>query len=216
MSRDDENETQAKSHSATTVQSRALKTRAALLRTTDRIVAEEGLAAVTTTHVAEVAGVAVGTLYRYFNDREALLLAAYDASVDRIVDACAARLVDLPNDLTLEQAASWMLSAYLDTALADPAHSGLLIAMRSIRPAGTDQNLDQQDRITTQLIRPFLLRFAEPALAAADLRFLRVLLGTLVDLYLTTPQGPEQSRLAAEIEAHMLLGIQRAVGQKAS
>lgn len=200
--------------SSAPMQSRALKTRATLLQSTDRIVAENGLAAVTTTYVAEVAGVAVGTLYRYFNDRETLLLAAYDASVDRIVDACAARLADLPKDLTLEQAARWMLAAYLDTALADPAHSGLLVAMRSIRPTGADQSFDQQDRITAQLIRPFLSRFPEPALAAADLRFLRVLLGTLVDLYLTTPQGPEREHLATEIEAHMLLGIQRATCQK--
>ena len=53
---------------------------------------EDGAEAVTTTRVAQQSGVAVGTIYRYFTDRNELLLAAYDATVTRIVAACASSI----------------------------------------------------------------------------------------------------------------------------
>ena len=71
------------------VQERALRTRAALLAATEELVTDRGIEAVTTTSVAAAAGCSVGSLYRYFADREALLLAAYDATVRRIVARCA-------------------------------------------------------------------------------------------------------------------------------
>lgn len=192
------------------IQLRAIRTRAALLATVDRIVAVDGHAAVTTTRVAEAAGVAVGTLYRYFTDRDALLLAAYDASVERIVSTCAARLKTMPSDITMEQAAISILRAYLETAVADPAHAGLLYAMRSIRPTAADQRFDQNDSIMAGLMGPFLQRYGGGQPSELDLRMLRILLGTLVDLYLISAPGPDRDRIAGEIEAHMLLGLQRA------
>ena len=74
-------------------QTRAKKTRDALLGAVERIVAAEGAEAVTTTRIAVETGVAVGTIYRYFDGREALLLSAYDATVARIVASCGAIIV---------------------------------------------------------------------------------------------------------------------------
>lgn len=45
----------------------------------------------------------------------------------------------------------------------------------------------------------------------ARLHFLSVLLGALVDLYLVTADGGERARLRQEIEAHMMLALDRAL-----
>lgn len=195
-------------------QARALRTRAALLAAVDAIVAAEGPAAVTTTSVAEASGVSVGTIYRYFPDREALLLAAYDASVERIVQQCAQALQDRPKLRSLEDEARRLLALYLATAEADTAHAGLLVAMRAIRPIALDQRGGESDLVADRLMAPLLARHALAA-PADDIVFLRLLMGAMVDLYLLSPAGPHRQRLAGDIEAHMLLALDRAVHRAA-
>lgn len=197
-------------------QKRARKTRAALLAAVERIAAAEEAEAVTTTRVAAETGMAVGTIYRYFADREGLLLAAYDATVARIVEACAARLEALDAAMPTAQAAQHMLAAYLEAADAIPAHANLLRAMRAIRPVGSEQG-GNEAVIVTGLLEPFLVKFAGTEAPAPErLHFMSVLLGTLVDLYLVTPEGAERARLRDEIEAHMLLALTRTQASPAS
>ncbi|WP_054313853.1 TetR/AcrR family transcriptional regulator [Mesorhizobium sp. 1M-11] len=193
-------------------QNRALKTRAALLEAVETLVAAEGHEAVTTTRIAMETGTAVGTIYRYFVDREALLLAAYEATVKRIVAQCASKLEALPADLAATDAAHILLSHYLEAAESIPAHTGLLAAMRSIRPIEADQQGNNQAGITGDLLVPFFARYAPGAqnLKPVQLRFLSVLTGTMVDLYLVTGDGADRARLREEIEAHVVLMVERA------
>lgn len=58
------------------LQARAQATVTAILEATLQVLGEDG-AAITTTRVAEVAGVSVGTLYQYFPNREAMLHALF-------------------------------------------------------------------------------------------------------------------------------------------
>lgn len=196
-------------------QNRALKTRAALLAAVETVVAAEGHEVVTTTRIAMEAGTAVGTIYRYFVDREALLLAAYEATVKRIVAQCASKLEVLSADLAATDAARILLSHYLEAAESIPAHTGLLAAMRSIRPIETDQQGNNQTGIMGDLLLPFLTRYAPGAqsLEPVQLRFLSVLVGTMVDLYLVTGDGVDRARLREEIEAHVALMVER-IGRK--
>lgn len=198
-------------------QNRALKTRAALLEAVETVVAADGHGAVTTTRIAMETGTAVGTIYRYFADREALLLAAYEATVKRIVAQCAHRLEMLPTDLAATDAARILLSHYLEAAGSIPAHTGLLAAMRSIRPIEADQQGGHQTGITGDLLLPFLARYVPDARSPepVQLRFLSVLVGTMVDLYLVTGDGLARSRLRDEIEAHVALMVER-LGRTAS
>ena len=191
------------------VQGRALRTRASLLDAVEAVVVAEGIAAVTTTRVAELAGVSVGTLYRYFVDREDLLLSAYDATVERIVAVCARELEILPDGIGIEDAARRLLGVYLDAAEALPAHAGLLKAMRAIRPVEADQR-DERSGVISEILAPFLARFS-PATSPdpARLNLLNVLLGTLVDLYLVTRDDADRAALRREIEAHVLLAVAR-------
>lgn len=192
-------------------QKRAIATRAGLLETVEHIVATETIEAVTTTRVAQESGVAVGTIYRYFRDREAMLLAAYDETVARLVRICQAALEELPDDIKLEEAGRQLLDIYLDAAEAIPAHAGLLKAMRQVRPIEAGLSHDG-DQIVTELVAPFFFRFA-PTVKAAPLRLLimSAVLGTLVDLYLVTPGKQDRALLRDEIEAHLLLMLARAV-----
>ena len=194
-------------------QDRALKTRAALLAAVEAIVAVDGHEAVTTTRVAAETGTAVGTIYRYFIDREALLLAAYEATVKRIVAQCASKLEALPADLTAAEAARTLLSHYLEAAESIPAHTGLLAAMRSIRPIEADQQGGGQTGITGDLLLPFLARYvpSQQSVEPVQLRFLSVLVGTMVDLYLVTSDSAARAHLREEIEAHIALMVDRMV-----
>jgi len=193
-------------------QRRAVETRMALLQAVEDIVAAEGVEAVTTTSVAERAGVSVGSLYRYFKDRNALLLAAYDATVVRIAAASARKLASLGEDTPVEEAARHLLEVYLKMAEAIPAHAGLLKVMRSIRPMGDEQDAANVT-IVSNLIAPFLKKFTPAAQSdPARLHFMNVLIGNLVDLYLVMPgTRPEHAAMREEIEAHMLLALERAI-----
>lgn len=76
-------------------QRRSKQTVAAILAATFRVLDESGAEGLTTTRVAAVAGVSVGTLYQYFPNREALLhallaehLAAAIDALEAAADAC--------------------------------------------------------------------------------------------------------------------------------
>jgi AcrR family transcriptional regulator len=79
------------------VQERSQATVTAILDATIRVLGEDG--ALTTTRVAEVAGVSVGTLYQYFGNREALIngvLADHLETAVAAVEEAAQAVVGLP------------------------------------------------------------------------------------------------------------------------
>jgi AcrR family transcriptional regulator len=64
-------------------QSRSRVTVDTILEATIRVLEQEGADAATTSRVAEVAGVSVGTLYQYFANRDAILHALQDRELER-------------------------------------------------------------------------------------------------------------------------------------
>lgn len=79
---------------ATPTQRRAHDTRETILEATARVLDAEGAAGLATGRVAERAGFGIGTLYRYFKDRDALVLALAErerAAIRAAVEALAAR-----------------------------------------------------------------------------------------------------------------------------
>jgi AcrR family transcriptional regulator len=80
-------------------QGRAKVTVDAILEATERVLAQRGLEATTTTEVAEIAGVSVGTLYQYFPNKQSLVAAVIEARIDRdlaVIDEALARVRPLP------------------------------------------------------------------------------------------------------------------------
>jgi AcrR family transcriptional regulator len=62
-------------------QPRSRQTVEAILDAVVRILKREGFAAITTNHIAEVAGVSIGSLYQYFPDKRAIFVALHGRHV---------------------------------------------------------------------------------------------------------------------------------------
>lgn len=77
-------------------QARARATIAAILEAAARILEERGLDGFTTNHVAERAGVGIATLYQYFPDKDAIVLAIAEQERDRLTETLAAILARAP------------------------------------------------------------------------------------------------------------------------
>jgi AcrR family transcriptional regulator len=75
-------------------QARAQATVHAILEATVLILDREGLDAASTTRIAEVAGVSVGSLYQYFAHRDAILTALQDREFERAVTMMTEILAD--------------------------------------------------------------------------------------------------------------------------
>jgi AcrR family transcriptional regulator len=88
-------------------QARSSATVAAIHEATFQVLLSDGIAKLTTTRVAERAGVSVGTMYQYFPHKQALLYAVLDEYLEHVVfaveEACTrlsgARLVELSDGL---------------------------------------------------------------------------------------------------------------------
>src|SRR5579859_7070924 len=80
----------------TPTQARSRERLQRVLDTADELLAREGASAFTTTRIAEVAGVPVGSVYRFFDDKEAIVEALavrywdeFDGVVAALAEACA-------------------------------------------------------------------------------------------------------------------------------
>ncbi len=101
-------------------QERARATTEAILEATAHILVERGWARLTTNHVAERAGVSIGSVYQYFPSKEALVAALVDRHVERITSIVAtemARAIDLP----FAEATTRIVTAIVRAQLVDPA-----------------------------------------------------------------------------------------------
>ncbi len=67
-------------------QARSRVTVTAILEATTRILDREGPGAATTTRIAEVAGISIGTLYQYFSHRDAILDALQDREFEKAME----------------------------------------------------------------------------------------------------------------------------------
>src|ERR1700743_377035 len=67
-------------------QARAPSTVHAILEATVQVLEREGTEAATTTRIAEVAGVSVGTLYQYFSHRDAILDAVQERECSKAIE----------------------------------------------------------------------------------------------------------------------------------
>lgn len=106
------------------VQARAQATTEALLEATFQVLRRHGAAGLTTTRVADRAGVSVGTLYQYFPDKQSLVMALEVRYLSLMVDAVTSALAEseaLPLDVIFRRVLGALLQmkhAHLDLCLA--------------------------------------------------------------------------------------------------
>jgi AcrR family transcriptional regulator len=104
---------------------------------------------VTLDAIAKEAGVGIGTLYRHFPTREALIDAAYRSELARLCDSAGDLLRDLPPDQALR---AWM-DRFADYMT---AKRGMGDALRALIASGGDPFSESRDRLTaavTKLLR---------------------------------------------------------------
>jgi AcrR family transcriptional regulator len=107
-----------------------------------RIIRKDGVAAVTTNRIAEVAGISIGSLYQYFPDKRAIFLALHDRhahDIAALIDATVVAHAAAP----FEQFVAALLGALIDAHHADPELGALLAEV----PLGTDGTRALQTRL---------------------------------------------------------------------
>ncbi|MGW4486820.1 TetR/AcrR family transcriptional regulator [Amycolatopsis sp. NPDC004368] len=129
----------------------ARRNRDLLLASAVKLFSDKGLDA-TLEGIAKDAGVGIGTLYRHFPTREALIEAAYRNELDQLCDAGPALLKELPADQALR---TWMdrFVDYVTTKI------GMSDALRAVIASGGDPYAHSRDRLGStidQLVSPLI------------------------------------------------------------
>jgi len=139
------------------VQARSTARLSALLDAAAQIVDEIGYERLTTAMVAERAGASIGTVYRYFPDRIAVLQALAARNLERVLDRTIAAIHDPANETWLPAmgAASDVL---VDAFRTEAGFRGLRVGdVLDLRPATTERTFNSivADRILDALIERF-------------------------------------------------------------
>ena len=141
------------------VQARSTARLAALLDAAAAVVDEIGYERLTTAMVAERAGASIGTVYRYFPDRIAVLQSLAARNVERVGD----RAVELIRDSTSESWLAAMTSVFqmlTEAFRSEPGFASLRLGdVLDLRPAeGAPHNTVASDRMFDALLERYSLK----------------------------------------------------------
>jgi AcrR family transcriptional regulator len=152
-------------------QERSRETVAVILEAAARIFAEHGYAAGTTNRIAAKAGVSIGSLYEYFPNKDALLVALMEAHIaeGQAILAEAATEVLVP-DLPLRQVAERLVRAMIELHGRDRALHRVLFEEAPLPPRVRRQ-LDAVEQQVAATMAAYLrdhpeVRVPDPELAA--------------------------------------------------
>jgi AcrR family transcriptional regulator len=126
-----------------TLRADARRNRDRLLSAAVRAFSQDG-ADVTLDAIAKDAGVGIGTLYRHFPTREALIEAAYRSELARLCDAVPGLLLDLRPD---EATRAWM-DRYIEYMT---TKRGMADALRAVIASGGTPYAQSRDRLITAI-----------------------------------------------------------------
>lgn len=182
-------------------QARAQATVNAILEATIQVLEREGLDAATTTRIAEVAGVSVGTLYQYYSHRDAII----DALQDREFERALALMQGVLSEGNLQKGGREMVTAAVRglATLYEP-RPGLhrVLAMEGLRVAKADRVHAFDLRIIT-LVRHFLSATEAPVrrqnLDAAAFVAFQSVRATMLASLLERPAGLSLETLTDEL-----------------
>ena len=117
-------------------QHRARQTVEAILDAVMRIVKREGVTAVTTNRIAEVAGVSIGSVYQYFPDKRAIFIALHERHIQQIDRLVETKLVENAES-RLDAMIRAMVEAMIEAHETDPELYELLLTEVPHRAEGT-------------------------------------------------------------------------------
>lgn len=135
------------------VQSRSRATVDAILDGCVRVLDQEGLVAATTSRIAEVSGVSVGSLYQYFENRDAILNALQDREFARTFEMLQSTLLTR-TFMSEYELARTIITSLLELYRASPGLHRVL-ALEGLRVAPTDR-VQAFDHKIVETLRAFL------------------------------------------------------------
>lgn len=139
-------------------QERSLELVAKVVDATAHVLAELGLEKTSTNRIAERAGIAVGSIYQYFPNKEALIAAVVDDRMRRQDELVRARL-DSVAGRPYPEAAEAVLRAVVDFYLAEPGLMSVLLGQMTrldLRPADSTAT-----KRIHEAAKAYLLAFAD-------------------------------------------------------
>ena len=174
----------------------AQRNRERLLEAASALFASEDPEPVTLEAVAGRAGLGIGTLYRHFPSREALVEAVYRSEVQRLRESAEALLDELAPDLALrvwmDRFASWVA-----------AKRGMVDTLRVLTSSGTIEYSEVRDRLTATIQR-FLDVGAASGALRDDVRA-RDVLGSITGIFLAS--GNDQYAQASRMLDLLMDGL---------
>jgi AcrR family transcriptional regulator len=117
-------------------QRRARQTVEAILDGVTRVLKRDGVEAVTTNRVAEVAGVSIGSVYQYFPDKRAIFVALHQRHLNEIDHMVETKLLEHAGS-PLDVLVRAMVEAMVDAHAGDPELYELLLTEVPHRAEGT-------------------------------------------------------------------------------
>ena len=131
---------------------------AKLLEATAQVLGEVGLEATSTNKIAARAGVAIGSIYQYFPNKEALIDALLDDRLHRLAALTAAQMQAM-SATAYPEAAEAMLRAAVSFCEAEPELTAMLAARTAMPRLGSrDRELYQRGH---DIARAYLLAHAD-------------------------------------------------------
>ncbi|HEX3850596.1 MAG TPA: TetR/AcrR family transcriptional regulator [Polyangiaceae bacterium] len=181
-------------------QQRAKATVSAILDATVRVLEKEGADNASTSRIAEVAGVSVGTLYQYFANRDAILDALQDREFERATEMIG-RVLARGAYASDREAARAVIEGLLELHAAAPAmHRLLVVEGLRVTPAARVQAFDLR---MVSTIRSFLalsnVRIRRSNLDAAAFVVYQAVRASTLACLLERPPGLDSATLVDEI-----------------
>ena len=174
-----------------------------------RVLAREGYAAMSTNRVAEEAGVSIGSLYRYFNDKSEIV----EHLRVRVNEEVLASLTDAIFDSLEADARTGVNQVLLTLVDALERHRGVLLALIDEVPLGSQANtLPEIERQLTEFTRLFVLRHA-PRMPREELDArlylaMGMTLNACLRIALERPEGLDRDHLLALVTEMLVSGLE--------
>jgi AcrR family transcriptional regulator len=181
-------------------QARSRATVTAILDAMTRILDREGADAATTTRVAEVAGISIGTLYQYFSHRDAILDALQDREFERAMEMMQ-RVLSADAGGLAPDVAREVIEGLLALYAAAPGLHRVL-ALEGLRITPTDR-VQAFDMRVVSVVRSFLaasnLPIRRANLDAAAFVIFQSVRASMLARMLESPPGLDDETLTEEL-----------------
>lgn len=194
-------------------QERSRATVEALLEAAAHVFERHGYAAGTTNRIAERAGVSIGSLYQYFPNKDAILVALVDEHVDEATAAIGPLLAELDEQRPpLREALTRLVGAMAELHRHRPGLHRVLFE-EAPRPPGLQARLEELERAGAEAVAAYLR--ASDEVATRDPELAARMVVTVVEavthklvIHPDDEHGPERyvAETVAMLEAYLLRG----------